>query len=94
MAVAPRSVATLAGVVVTAAAGWAAPGDAVPAVPAVVPVTAVAAPGADAALLSGLDGMSLKLMGLMGWSAEEVKTFLVGVKVDVKDPSLRAYADM
>ena len=49
---------------------------------------------AQAALLSGLDGMSLKLMGLMGWSAKEVKTFLVGVKEDVADPRLRAYADM
>jgi hypothetical protein len=36
--------------------------------------------------------MSLKLMGLMGWSAEEVKAFLVSVKEDVKNTSLHAYA--
>ena len=49
---------------------------------------------AQAALLNGLDGMSLKLMGLMGWEAERVKEFLVGVREDVRDERLRAYADM
>ncbi|KAE9370226.1 S-adenosyl-L-methionine-dependent methyltransferase [Stipitochalara longipes BDJ] len=49
---------------------------------------------AQASLLNGLDGMSLKLMGLMGWSAEEVKAFLVGVREDVKNTSIHAYAPM
>jgi hypothetical protein len=47
---------------------------------------------AQAALLNGIEGMSLKLMRLMGWSAEEVKAFLVSVKEDVKNTSLHAYA--
>jgi Methyltransferase domain len=49
---------------------------------------------AQADLLSGLDGMSLKLMGLMGWSADEVKEFLVGVKDDVKNTAVHAYGPM
>ena len=49
---------------------------------------------AQADLLNGLDGMSLKLMGLMGWSADEVKDFLVGVKEDVKNTSIHAYGDV
>lgn len=47
---------------------------------------------AQATLLNGIEEMSLKLMGLMGWSAEEVKSFLVSVKEDVKNTSLHAYA--
>jgi hypothetical protein len=49
---------------------------------------------AQADLLNGLDGMSLKLMGLMGWSADEVKKFLVGVKSEVKNTAIHAYGPM
>jgi hypothetical protein len=49
---------------------------------------------AQADLLNGLDGMSLKLMGLIGWSADQVKEFLVGVKADVKNTGLHAYGDV
>jgi hypothetical protein len=38
--------------------------------------------------------MSLKLMGSLGWSADEVKEFLVGVKEDVKNTTIHAYGPM
>jgi hypothetical protein len=45
---------------------------------------------AQADLLNGLDGMSLKLLGFLGWSAEKVQEFLVGVKADVKNTALHS----
>lgn len=45
-------------------------------------------------LLNGLEGLSLKLMGLMGWSTEEIKEFLVGVKDDVQNTSIHVYGDV
>ena len=44
--------------------------------------------------LNGLEGMSLKVMGTMGWSAEDVQGFLEGVKRDVRDPSIHCYCPM
>ena len=83
MELAPSSVARLTGVVVTAAAGWAAADDAVPAVPAVVPVTVVAAPGADAALLSGLvaAGLSGLLVKVLSGLLTAVSSGLVAFNV-------------
>jgi hypothetical protein len=49
---------------------------------------------AQADFLSGLEGLSLKVMGSMGYSADEVREFLVGVKKDVKDPSVHCYCPM
>jgi hypothetical protein len=49
---------------------------------------------AQADFLNGLEGMSLKVMGSMGWSAEQVQAFLVGVKKDVKDTSIHCYCPM
>jgi hypothetical protein len=45
-------------------------------------------------LLSGLEAISLKVMGLMGWSADEIRVFLAGVRNDVKDTSIHAYLPM
>ena len=45
-------------------------------------------------LLSGLEAISLKVMGLMGWSAEEIRVFLEDVVKDVKDTSIHAYLPM
>jgi Methyltransferase domain len=44
--------------------------------------------------LGGIEGISLKVMGLMGWSAEEIQVFLAKVRNDVKDPSIHAYLPM
>jgi hypothetical protein len=49
---------------------------------------------AQADLLNGLDGMSLKLMGSLGWSADEIKEFLIGVKEDVKNTTIHGYGPM
>lgn len=45
-------------------------------------------------LLNGLEGLSLKVMGSMGWSAEEVKEYLVDVRRDVKDTKVHCYCPM
>jgi hypothetical protein len=49
---------------------------------------------AQADLPNGLDGMSLKAMGLMGWSVDEIKEFLVRVKEDVKNTAIHSYGLM
>jgi hypothetical protein len=49
----------------------------------------------QADMLNGLEGLSLKILTrFMGWSADEVKAFLVGVKRDMKDRSIHAYLSM
>jgi hypothetical protein len=45
-------------------------------------------------LLSGLEAISFKVMAAVGWSVEEIKEFLPGVKKDFKDPSIHAYLPM
>ncbi|KAE9365680.1 S-adenosyl-L-methionine-dependent methyltransferase [Stipitochalara longipes BDJ] len=45
----------------------------------------------QADLLKGLEGISLKVMKVLGWSAEEIHAFLPAVKRDVKDTSIHAY---
>ncbi len=45
-------------------------------------------------LLNGLEAISLKVMGVMGWSAEETRVFLEGVRKDVKDTSVHTYLPM
>jgi hypothetical protein len=42
-------------------------------------------------LTNGIEGMSLKVMGQLGWSADEIRTFLVGAKKDIQDPSITSY---
>lgn len=41
--------------------------------------------------LNGLEGLSLKVMGFLGWSAEDVRAFLVDVRKDVKDTGVHCY---
>jgi hypothetical protein len=49
---------------------------------------------AQADFLNGLEGMSLKVLGSMGWSAEEVRVFLVDVRKDIKDTAIHCYCPM
>jgi hypothetical protein len=44
--------------------------------------------------LRALEGLSLKVMGSLGWSAEDVKAFLPAVKDDIRNPSIHAYIPM
>jgi hypothetical protein len=46
-------------------------------------------------MLNGLEGISMRILTkAMGWSAEEVQAFLVGVKRDFQDRSIHAYLSM
>jgi hypothetical protein len=45
-------------------------------------------------LLRGLEGISLKAMGSMGWTVEEIQAFLPGVRDDVKNTSIHAFLTM
>ncbi|KUJ18903.1 S-adenosyl-L-methionine-dependent methyltransferase, partial [Mollisia scopiformis] len=45
----------------------------------------------QADMLNGIEGMSLKVIGQLGWTADEIRSFLVGVKNDLKDTSIPAY---
>lgn len=49
---------------------------------------------AQADFLNGLEGMSLKVMGSMGWPAEDVQKYLIGVRKDVKDTAIHCYCPM
>lgn len=49
---------------------------------------------AQADFLSALEGLSLKVMGSMGWSAEEVQVLLVEVRKDIKDTNIHCYCPM
>jgi hypothetical protein len=44
--------------------------------------------------LNGLEALSLRVMGVLGWSAEETMVFLAGVRQDFKDTSIHAYLPM
>lgn len=45
-------------------------------------------------LLNGVEGMSLKVIGALGWTAEEIREFVVEVKKDMQDPKITSYADV
>jgi len=45
-------------------------------------------------LLTGIEALSLKVMGIMGWSAAEIRPFLEEARKDVKDTSIHAYLPM
>ncbi|KAE9363223.1 S-adenosyl-L-methionine-dependent methyltransferase [Stipitochalara longipes BDJ] len=45
-------------------------------------------------LLNGIEGMSLKVIGCLGWSAEQIREFLVGVIRDINDPEMTAYVSV
>jgi SAM-dependent methyltransferase len=46
-------------------------------------------------ILDGLEGFSMKLFtNLLGWSKEDVQTFLVDVRKDLKDRSIHAFAEI
>lgn len=45
-------------------------------------------------LLNGLEAISLKVMGVMGWSVEEIQVFLAEVRNDIKNTSMHAFLPM
>lgn len=45
-------------------------------------------------LLRALEGVSLKVMGILGWSEDEILNFLAGVREEIKDTSIHAYLPM
>ena len=44
--------------------------------------------------MNGIEGMSLRVIGALGWTAEEIRAFLVRVKRDIQDPSITCYVLM
>jgi hypothetical protein len=42
----------------------------------------------------GIEGMSLRVIGALGWTAEEIREFLAQVKRDIQDPSITCYTRM
>jgi hypothetical protein len=44
--------------------------------------------------IKGIEGMSLRVIGALGWTAEEIRAFLVRVKRDIQDPSITCYVPM
>jgi hypothetical protein len=44
--------------------------------------------------LSGLEGLSLKVMGSMGYTPEEIRAFVAEVRDDVKNPAVHCYCPM
>jgi hypothetical protein len=49
---------------------------------------------AQADFLNGLEGMSLKVMGSMGYSVDEIRALVEEVTKDVKDPNIHSYFAM
>jgi hypothetical protein len=45
-------------------------------------------------VLNGIEGMSLKVMGSLGWTAEQIREFLVDVRKDINDPAMTAYTNV
>jgi len=46
-------------------------------------------------LLDGLEGMSLKVLGFLGWSTEQIMPFLAEVRDEILNPSVtRAFLPM
>lgn len=48
----------------------------------------------QADMLNGLEGMSLKVIGVLGWTVDEIRAFIVGVQKDLQDTSITAYEHM
>jgi hypothetical protein len=44
--------------------------------------------------LSSLEALSLKVIGSIGWSAEEIRNFLIDVRRDIKDISIHCFIPM
>lgn len=45
-------------------------------------------------ILNGLEAISLRVMGLLGWSVDEIRAFLPAVRKDLKDTSVHAFLPM
>jgi hypothetical protein len=48
----------------------------------------------QADMLNGLEGMSLKVIGTLGWTADEIRDLLPGVIKDLQATSITAYVPM
>jgi hypothetical protein len=48
----------------------------------------------QADMLNGLEGVSLKVLGVLGWSADEIRAFIVRVGKDLQDTSITSYEHM
>lgn len=48
----------------------------------------------QADFLNGIEGISFKVMGKLGWEAEEIKVFCERVREDVRDLGIKAYLPM
>jgi hypothetical protein len=48
----------------------------------------------QADMLNGLEGISLKVIGILGWTADEIRDLLPGVRKDLQDTSITAYVPM
>jgi hypothetical protein len=44
--------------------------------------------------LNGAEGMSLKVIGSLGWTAEQIRELVVEVKKDMQDPNITSYTDV
>lgn len=45
-------------------------------------------------MTSGLEGISLKVLGNLGWSVDEIRVFLAAVRDDFKNPNIHCYTPM
>jgi hypothetical protein len=45
-------------------------------------------------MCNGIEGMSLKVIGSLGWTAEEVRSFIAEVRKDFCDVDVICYAPM
>jgi SAM-dependent methyltransferase len=45
-------------------------------------------------MTSGLEGISLKVMGNLGWSVDEIRVFLAAVRDDFKNTNIHCYTPM
>jgi hypothetical protein len=48
----------------------------------------------QADLLNGVEGASLKILGQLGWTTDEIRAFLIGVMKDLQNPSITCYCPM
>jgi hypothetical protein len=48
----------------------------------------------QADMLNGLEGVSLKVLGVLGWTADDIRAFIVGVGKDLQDTSITSYEHM
>jgi len=48
----------------------------------------------QADMLNGLEGVSLKVLGVLGWTADDIRAFIIGVGKDLQNTSITCYEHM